>query len=251
MLDGHALGGGDHLIGRHHMAGCERALERGAAFGDGTDHAHFGLEGLDGERHARAQATAAQRHDDVGDVRHVFEDFHGDGALAAQHFVIIERRHVDHALLFAQLGGVRGGLVEHITPKHHVGAVGLGGVHLEWRGHGGHADGGFRAALAGGVGHALRVVAGGGGDDAAGKFLLGQGCDFVVGTADLEGAGDLQVLGLEQNLVAGHVAQYRGGDDFGVTSRAVQTFGGEFQLRRMVAPQCLQYILLFHKAHSR
>ena len=43
-----------------------------------------------------------------------------------------------------------------------------------------------------GVGDALRVVAGAGGDDAAGALLVGQVRDLVVGAAQLEAEDRLQ-----------------------------------------------------------
>ena len=250
-LDGNAFRRGDHLVGGNHAAGGERILERRRTLRNRANHADFGLERLDGERHAGAQTATAERYDDIGDIRDIFEDFHGDGALAANDFIIVEGRHVDHALLVAQLLGVRGGFVEHIAVQDDVGAVGFGGVNLERRGDGWHADGGFCATLAGGVGDTLRMVAGGCGDDAASQLVLGQGGDLVVGAANLEGTGDLQVLRLEENLVSGHVGQHRRGNDLRVFGRAFEPLGGLLQFSGMIALQCFENLVLFHDRYCR
>ena len=51
-------------------------------------------------------------------------------------------------------------------------------------------------------GHALRVVAGARRDDAAGALGVGQVGDPVVGAAQLVAEDRLQILALEQDLVA-------------------------------------------------
>ena len=244
---GHAFGRGDDLVGRHHAACVERLAPCGRAFGDRADHTHVWAECLDRERHARAEAAAAERHHHVGDVGHIFENFHADRALPAQHLVIVERRHVRHAFVLAQFDCVRGGLVEDLAVQHDVGAVRLGGVHLERRGDFRHEDGCFGAALACRIRHALCMVAGGGRDDAALELFVGERGDLVVCAADLERAGDLQVLRLEQDRMTGHLGQHRRGDDLRVLRGSVQTAGGQFQFGGMVMPHCLQHIFLFHK----
>ena len=225
-LHGNAFGRRAHLVGRHHMTGGQRILPSGATFRNGADHTHLRLERLDGERHARAQTAAAQGHDHVGDVRHVFEDLKTDGALSAQHFVIVERRHVDHAFGIAQFLRVGGGFIEHLAAQHHISAVSLGGVHLQRRRDLRHADGGLRATLTGRVRHALGMVARGSGDDAVSQLLVGQRCDLVIRATNLERSGDLEILRLEQNLMSGHVGQHRGRNDCRVACSALEPFGG-------------------------
>ena len=185
-LHGNAFGGGTHLVGCDDATGGQRILPCRAAFRNGADHTHFRLECLDGERHAGAQTTTAERHDHVGDVRHIFENLKTDGALSAQHLVIVERRNIDHAFVVAQLLRVSGRFVEHLTTQHHVGAIGLGGIHLQRRSDLRHADGGLRATLTGRVCHALGMVACGSGDDAMRKLLVGQRCDLVIRATNLE-----------------------------------------------------------------
>ena len=65
-----------------------------------------------------------------------------------------------------------------------------------------HDDERADAEVAGRERHALRVVAGAGRDDAARPLGVGQVRDPVVGAAQLEAEDRLQVLALEQDLVA-------------------------------------------------
>lgn len=54
------------------------------------------------------------------------------------------------------------------------------------------------------------MVAGGAGDHAAVRFFLGQGADLVVSAAQLERAGQLQVLRLNIDILAVFGAASRG-----------------------------------------
>ena len=93
------------------------------------------------------------------------------------------------------------------------------------------------------------MVTRGGGHNPMRKLLIGQRGDFVIGAADLERSGNLQVLRLEQNLVTSQLTERRGWDDLGVTGGTLQTLGCELQFRRMVTLQRLQNIFLFHAGY--
>ena len=114
--------------------------------------------------------------------------------------------------------------------EDHVGPVVLGVVHLHQGGGGGHDDGGGHPGGLGGVGYALGVVAGGGGDQTPGLLLLGEGTDLEVGAPDLIGSGDLHVFRLQIDVVAaafgevGRVDQRRGPQD------ALEDASGVFEL---------------------
>ena len=109
-------------------------------------------------------------------------------------------------------------------------AVLLGAVHLHQRRGGGHDHRGLHAGHPCGIGHALGVVSGGGGDEAVGLLLLRQLTGLVVSAANFISAGDLQILRLEIDLIAaklGKIAavhQIRLGDD------ALQNAAGLFEL---------------------
>ncbi|MCY1361949.1 hypothetical protein D9M69_486450 [compost metagenome] len=130
------------------------------------------------------------------------EDFHGHGALAGDHFRIVVGVDVDVALLLHQLQRIRQRLGEGVAVQHRLAAAGAHALHLQFRGGARHHDGRLDAQLAGGQRHALRMVAGGGGDHAALQLLAGQLRQLVVGAANLEGEHRLQILALEQDLVA-------------------------------------------------
>ena len=102
-----------------------------------------------------------------------------------------------------------------------LGPVVLGIVHLHQGGGGGHDDGGGHAGGLGSVGHALGVVAGGGGDQAPFPLFLGQGADLIVSAPDLVGAGDLHIFGLEIDPVAAALGQGRGVDETGLPDHAL------------------------------
>ena len=64
----------------------------------------------------------------------------------------------------------------------------------------GHDDDRLHFERAGGVGHALGVIAAGVGDDAALAFVFRERSDLVVGSAEFEGADGLLVFGLEKKM---------------------------------------------------
>ena len=101
-----------------------------------------------------------------------------------------------------QLIAVRLRLVVVVADQHHFGAQRPHRVHLDLRRGLRHHDGGLQLQLAGGVGHALGVVAGAGRDHAAGLLRLAQVGDLVVGAAQLEAEHRLRVLALQQHALA-------------------------------------------------
>ena len=105
-------------------------------------------------------------------------------------------------MLLGQTVGLPGSVVIHAGDQDHFCAVVLGGFHLADGGTSGHADDGLDAQLGGGQSNALRMVAGGAGDNAVSSLFLGQRADLVVRTANLERAGQLQVLCLDVEILA-------------------------------------------------
>ena len=107
-------------------------------------------------------------------------------------------------LLLAQPHGLRVGVVVYAGHQHHVGTVAAGGLDLAQGRPLGDADGGGDAHVAGGEGHALRVVSGGAGDDAPLFLLVGEGGDLVVSPPQLKGARLLQAVRLQIKVAVGH-----------------------------------------------
>ena len=69
------------------------------------------------------------------------------------------------------------------------------------------------------------MIAGAGGDDAAGALLGRQMRDLVVGAAQLEAEDRLQVLALEQHLVVQPLRQPRGGVERRLARHVVDAAG--------------------------
>ena len=89
-----------------------------------------------------------------------------------------------------------------VAVQLHLGAQVAHRAHLDGRRRLGHHDERRDAEVAGGVGHALRVIAGAGGDDAAAALRLVEVRHPVVGAAQLEAEDRLHVLALEQHRAA-------------------------------------------------
>src|SRR5690606_39123715 len=109
---------------------------------------------------------------------------------------VVER--VDQHLARASGLRTRGAqrLVHAGTELAHLGTVAPRGLQLGYRGALRHVDDGGDAELLRGERDALRVVPGGGRDDAALLLLRRQAREPRVRTADLERPGALQVLAL-------------------------------------------------------
>ena len=145
------------------------------------------------------------------------QHFHADRALAGDDIGVIEGMHEGEliaGLHFERMGvGIRVG----VAVQHHLRAARQHRIDLDLRcGHRHHDD---RAATepAGGQCHALRMVAGRGGDHAGGKLLRRQMRHLVVGTAQLEGEDRLQVFALEH-----HRAADSGGQGLGALQRGFE-----------------------------
>ena len=90
------------------------------------------------------------------------------------------------ALLAADLAGARVGVVIAVAREHDLRTVALGRLRLGDRRGLGHDDRGGDAEFLRGIGHALGVVARGGGDDGAFLAPLDHRGDLVGRAADLE-----------------------------------------------------------------
>ncbi len=139
------------------------------------------------------------------------EDFHRHGALSGDHVGIVVRVDIDVAFLFHQLQRIGQRLGEGIAMQYHLAATGSHALHLQlWRG-ARHDDGGLDPQLLGRQRDALGMVAGRRGDHTARQFLGRKLRQLVVGASHLEGEHWLQILALEQNLVADPFGKLAGG----------------------------------------
>ncbi|MNG20836.1 hypothetical protein D3C84_1051270 [compost metagenome] len=95
--------------------------------------------------------------------------------------------------------------------QHHLATARAHALHFQLGGGARHDDGGFHPQVLGRQGQALGMVAGRGGDHAARQLFRGQLGQLVVGAANLERVDRLQILALEQNLVAQPLGELAGG----------------------------------------
>ncbi|MCY1178395.1 hypothetical protein D9M73_187420 [compost metagenome] len=132
------------------------------------------------------------------------------------------------------------GIGEGVAVQHHLAAAGAHPLHLQLGGGARHHDGRLYAQFPRRQRQALGMVAGRGGDHPAGALLLAQLHHTVVGAADLEGVDRLQVLALEQHLVAQEFAE--------LARRLQRRFDGHVVHRRredlahVVLEQCIALI---------
>ena len=195
---------------------------------DGIEHAgsagclhavdlDIGIELLDGEGNAGDESAAADRNDDRVRVGQLVENFQTDSALSRDNPVVIKGMNEGVALLVAQIERSLIGVVVNAVDKADVRAELAGGLHLGDGGAVRQADQRLDAALGGSEGNALRVVAGGAGDDAPCLFLVGEGSDLIVSASDLEGACHLKTFRLQVyvrlGIQLGSVNQIRAAQD--------------------------------------
>ena len=191
------------MVQRLVLVVVEGVLHAGGTGSLHTVDLDLGAQALDGESHAGDQAAAADGHDDRIHIGQLVQDLQADGALARDDQLVIVGVDEGHAGLLLELDGAVVGVVVGTLDQLYLRAQALGAFHFHNRGTVGHADHTFNAHAGGGQRHALGMVAGRAGDHALGAFFLAQLADFIVGTADLEAAGHLQVFGLQVEICAG------------------------------------------------
>ena len=148
------------------------------------------------------QAPAAERDQHRLDVRSLLHDLEPAGALPGHDVLVVVGVDQHGAGLGGEPHRLLQRLVEVGAVEDHLRAVPPGGVQLGDRGTLGHEHRGLDPEQLRGERDALRVVAGGRRDHAAGALLLGEPEHPHVGAADLERAGALEVLALEQHRAA-------------------------------------------------
>ena len=211
------------------MARFHTGLHGGRAGGLHADDLHIGVEQLGQRTDAGGQTAAADGHQNDVHIGQVAEDLIGDGALAGGHGQIVEGRDVGHALALGQFHGLGGSVVKRGAVEDDLRSVALGVVHLQHGGGGGHDHRGADACMTGSIGHALGVVARGGGDQAEGLLLLGKGADLKIGAADLIGAGHLHIFRFQVNIVAAGSGKRRGVDQVSLVNDTGEHAPGGFK----------------------
>jgi len=207
----HAVGEQPDLLEHHPLAGSHRRLQAVGIVRLDADHLGLRIEVFHVGSDAGHQPAAAHRDEDRVDRTLVLAQYlHRHGALAGDHVGIVVGVDVDVALLLHQLQRVGQRLGKRIAVQDHLAAAGAHALHLQFRRGARHDDGRLDAQLPGRQRHTLRVVAGRSGDHAARQFLGRKLRQPVVGAAHLEREHRLQILALEQNLVAEAFAKLAG-----------------------------------------
>ena len=183
------------------LGGGEGGGQAGGLLVLDADNGDVGHELLDQDRDAGGQAAAAHGHEDAVEPGVLLDHLQTDGSLPGDDARVVEGGDEGRAIGGQALGLGLGG-VEVLSEQEDLAAERAHSVDLDARSDGGHDDGGADAQDRGGAGHALGVVAGRCGHDAAGALGVGQGVHSVVGAADLEGMDGLKVLAFGRNDVA-------------------------------------------------
>ena len=152
-----------------------------------------GRQRLDRRRHPGDQPAAADRDHHGVEVLDLGGELEPDGALAGHHERLVVGVHERQPALGGERAGERLAVVGVAVELDDLGAVALGGRALGRGRVARHEDRRPRAVLARGEGQRLGVVARGDRAHAVGT-QRGHG---VEGAAELEGAGALEVLGLQ------------------------------------------------------
>ncbi|KAF3810584.1 Threonine dehydratase [Colletotrichum gloeosporioides] len=218
-LDGGAVGEEADVVEDDALALGEGLHEGVGVIGLDADDLDVGRHALDVDADAGDEAAAADAAEDGVELGHVdlAEELHADGALAGDDVGVVEGGDVDEAVLGGAAGALLLGSVEVGAVEHDVAAEPGDVEVLDARGGLGHDDGGRDLELAGRVGDALGVVAGGAADDALpadGGIEVGH---LVVGAAQLEAEDGLLVLALEEDVALEAVGEIDGrleGGDF-------------------------------------
>ena len=136
--------------------------------------------------------------------------------MAGRDTQVVEGVHEGELALLGQLERAGVGLVVDVASEHDLSSERFGALHLDIGGRCGHDDGGGHAVALRRVGHALRMVAGRRGDEAAFALVVGKRADLVVCATHLIGAGALHVLRLEEDAIARDLAEVRALDELGL-----------------------------------
>ena len=210
LAHGDAVGEEPNLRQRHPLAGVDRRGHAGGLFRLDADDLDLGAQVLDEAGDPRGQPAAADGHEDRLDrIGMLAQDLHSHRALPGDHVGIVVGRHEREPALDLEPARLGECLVETVAEQHDLATAPAHGVDLDARRRARHDDRRRDPELGRCQRHALGVVAGRGGDDAAGPHLGRQADDLVVGATDLEREDRLQVLALEEHRHAEPLRQAR------------------------------------------
>src|SRR6266540_3635905 len=188
----------------------ERARHRVGILRLHADDADLRAHALDIRGDAGDQAAAADRDEDRVEIAlPLAQQLHADRALTGDHIGIVVRMHERRLRPALQLERMRVGVAVRIAVQHHLRAARGDRSDLDLRRGDGHHDRRLAAERLRGERDTLRVIAGGGRDDAVRALGRAQMRHLVVGAAQLEREHRLLILALEQHAVAEPPRQVR------------------------------------------
>ena len=201
------------LLDRDSVGDREARAARQRACGLYADHTRARTACLDRERDARAEPSAADRHDHRLDVVELVDELEADRALARDHDLVLERVHERRTALLDVLPRGVQRILEDRADEAHLRPVVPGRVDLRHRGVLRDEDRRRCAELAGGPRDRLAVIPRAGGNDALPTLGVGQRRELVDGPADLERARPLEVLRLQLHVAAAALRERLGAVD--------------------------------------
>ena len=132
---------------------------------------------------------------------HLAQHFHGHRALTSNHVGVIKGMHKGESLFLLQREGMAIGIGITVTKQNHFATKAAHRIHLDLGRGGGHHDDSAGAQATCAQGHALRMVARRGANDAGAELRGRQVRHLVIGAAQLEAAYRLLIFPLQQHRV--------------------------------------------------
>ena len=210
----------------HDLAAAQRLLAVVARQGLDTDHLAVGRQGTGCQRAASQQAATAQADEQGVQLAHFLDQLLGGRALAGDDVGMVVRRHQGQAALLCDPLAQRLAVFGETVVHDDLGTVAAGGGHLaggcvlRHQHHGGHVED-LR-----GQGNRLGMVARRKSEHAPLALRRGEGAQGIKSAPELERAGALQVLALEEQCATQQCVGRAGTHDRGVQRVALQAVGG-------------------------
>ncbi len=202
LRHGDAVGEDADLLERNQLIAFQRPGHGRRVFRFDADHLDFRPHGLHVSRDTGDQAAAADGHEDRVDVVGALpQDFHPDGTLPRDDVGVVERMDVGQPFGLRDFQRAFIGFLVVVAMQNDARRPVADGFHLDVGGRLRHDDSHRNTQLFGCQRHALRMIAGRRGDNAARLLLFRQMQHLVVGASQFERENRLQILALDQHIV--------------------------------------------------
>src|SRR5277367_2376650 len=191
-----------------------------------ADHFYFWIYFFHGAGYSGDQSAAADGNHYGVQIGDLLEHLDAQRALAGDDGFVVEGMDESEGLFGAEAEGFLAGFVVIRAEEDYFGAVAARGGDFYERSGERHHDLRRDAAFGGVVGDGLRVIAGGGGDDAATALVRSEQENFIQRAAFLEGAGHLQIFEFEEEGVSGELGKSFGAHEGRDVDGIANAFGG-------------------------